>query len=133
MSDTQLTCEQLVADSTPLTTDQWAARWQQEAEARNAMFRELMAITSERDDMERKLTICRAALCLREHEMIPEQLPRAGSLQVDDGSTRRRIYADGEDLERKLAIARDALRCYENAVIAGGRYAAREALEETKP
>jgi len=32
---------QLIAEHTPLTADQWAERWQQEADARNAQFKEL--------------------------------------------------------------------------------------------
>ena len=65
-----LTCEQLIADSTPMSAGQWADRWQQEAAARTAMFRELMAIKSECDDLEHKLTIARDALRFYENAVI---------------------------------------------------------------
>ena len=55
-------------------------------------------------DLERKLAICRAALGIRDHEKIPDQRPTAGSLLVDEGSIRRRVYADGAELAKATAL-----------------------------
>jgi hypothetical protein len=152
----------LTAEAPPWTADQWAGRWQQEADARNELFRDYLAMKRERDDierklneandtlavirafdgiaqavagtcpkhgtvaltgcaewrcpaceeiteLERKLAVCRIALGIRAHETIPDQKPTDGSLLVDEGSIRRRVYADGGDIA-KITAERDDLR-----------------------
>jgi len=39
--------QQLIAEHTPFTTDQWAGLWQQEVDARNILFKENIAMREE--------------------------------------------------------------------------------------
>lgn len=45
----------LIAEHTPLTADQWAKRWQAEADARNAQFKELQEWKAKYEKVERRL------------------------------------------------------------------------------